>query len=120
VLKSNGLHRPENLPVKFGFSPKSTSTNIAKKLPLQRCFKPLLIALFNFSHKRQSKVHLGGRFRGLGWTSGTENARNSGLFKVDVPQAFEEIAVFNNSKKVLFEQRRFSEENVYILRRCSQ
>ena len=52
VLKSNGLHRPKNLPVKFGFSPKSTSTNIAKKLPLQRCFKPLLIALFNFSHKR--------------------------------------------------------------------
>jgi len=52
VLKSNGLHRPENLPVKFGFSPKSTSTNIAKKLPLQRCFKPLHIALFNFSHKR--------------------------------------------------------------------
>ena len=52
VLKSNGLHRPENLPVKFGFSPKSTSTNIAKKLPLRRCFKPLLIALFNFSHKR--------------------------------------------------------------------
>ena len=52
VLKSNGLHRPENLPVKFGFSTKSTSTNIAKKLPLQRCFKPLLIALFNFSHKR--------------------------------------------------------------------
>ena len=52
VLKSNGLHRPENLPVKFGFSPKSTSTNIAKKLPLQRCFKPLLITLFNFSHKR--------------------------------------------------------------------
>ena len=52
VLKSNGLHRPKNLPVKFGFSPKSTSTNIAKKLPLQRCFKPLLIALFNFPHKR--------------------------------------------------------------------
>ena len=52
VLKSNGLHRPKNLPVKFGFSPKSTSTNIAKKLPLQRCFKPLLITLFNFSHKR--------------------------------------------------------------------
>ena len=52
VLLSNGLHHSENLPVKFGFSPKSTSTNIAKKLPLQRCFKPLLIALFNFSHKR--------------------------------------------------------------------
>ena len=52
VLLSNGLHHSENLPVKFGFSPKSTSTNIAKKLPLQRCFKSLLIALFNFSHKR--------------------------------------------------------------------
>ena len=52
VLLSNGLHHSENLPVKFDFSPKSTSTNIAKKLPLQRCFKPLLIALFNFSHKR--------------------------------------------------------------------
>ena len=52
VLKSNGLRHSKNLPVKFGFSPKSTSTNIAKKLPLQRCFKPLLIALFNFSHKR--------------------------------------------------------------------
>ena len=44
VLKSNGLHRPENLPVKFGFSPKSTSTNIVKKLPSQRCSKPLFIA----------------------------------------------------------------------------
>ena len=52
VLLSNGPHHSENLPVKFDFSPKSTSTNIAKKLPLQRCFKPLLIALFNFSHKR--------------------------------------------------------------------
>ena len=52
VLKSNGFRHSKNLPVKFGFSPKSTSTNIAKKLPLQRCFKPLLIALFNFSHKR--------------------------------------------------------------------
>ena len=52
VLKSNGLHRPENLPVKFGFSPKSTSTNIAKKLPSQRCPQPFLIAFFNFSHKR--------------------------------------------------------------------
>ena len=52
VLKSNGLHHSENLPVKFGFSPQIVPANIAKKLPLQRCFKPLLIALFNFSHKR--------------------------------------------------------------------
>ena len=31
--------------------------------------------------------------------SGTEKARDGGLFKVDIPQAFEEIAVFNHSKK---------------------
>ena len=59
VLKSNGPHRSKNPPVKFGFSPKSTSTNIAKKLPLQRCFKPLLIALFNFSHKRPTLAFTG-------------------------------------------------------------
>ena len=52
VLLSNGLPHPKIRLKKFGFSPESTSTNIAKKLPLQRCFKPLLIALFNFSHKR--------------------------------------------------------------------
>ena len=52
VLKSNGLHRPENLPVKFGFSPKIVPANIVQKLPSQRCSKPLFIAFFNFSHKR--------------------------------------------------------------------
>ena len=46
VLKSNGLRYSKNLPVKFGFSPIDTPANIVKKLPLQRCFKPLLIALF--------------------------------------------------------------------------
>ena len=51
VLKSNGLHRSKNLSVKFGFSPKTVPANIAKKLPSQRCFKPFLIAFFNFSHK---------------------------------------------------------------------
>jgi len=51
VLKSNGLRYSKNLPVKFGFSPIDTPANIAKKLPLQRCFKPLLIPIFNFSHK---------------------------------------------------------------------
>ena len=51
VLKSNGPHRSKNPPVKFGFSPKTVSANIAKKLPSQRCFKPLFIAFFNFSHK---------------------------------------------------------------------
>ena len=52
VLKSNGLRHSKNLPEKFGFLPKSTSTNIAKKLPSQRCPKPLFIAFFTFSHKR--------------------------------------------------------------------
>ena len=46
VLKSNGLRHSKNLPVKFDFSLKTIPANIAKKLPLQRCFKPLLIALF--------------------------------------------------------------------------
>ena len=52
VLKSNGPHCSKNLPVKFGFSSKTIPANIAKKLPSQRCSKPLFIASFNFSHKR--------------------------------------------------------------------
>ena len=44
VLKSNGLRHPKNLPVKFGFSPKTIPANIAKKLPSQRCSQPFLIA----------------------------------------------------------------------------
>ena len=51
VLKSNGPHRSKNLPVKFGFSSKTVSANISKKLPPQRCPKPLFIAFFNFSYK---------------------------------------------------------------------
>ena len=52
VLLSNGLHRPKIRLKKFGFSSKSIPANIAKKLPPQRCFKPLFIAFFNFAHKR--------------------------------------------------------------------
>ena len=52
VLKSNGPHRSKNLPVKFGFSSKTVPANIAKKLPAQRCSKPLFIAFFSLSHKR--------------------------------------------------------------------
>ena len=51
VLKSNGLRRPKIWLKKFDFSPKPIPTNIAKKLPPQRCSKPLFIAFFNFSHK---------------------------------------------------------------------
>ena len=52
VLKSNGLRHSKNLPVKFGFSPKTVPANIVKKLPAQRCSKPLFIAFFSLSHKR--------------------------------------------------------------------
>ena len=51
VLKSNGPHRSKIQLIKFGFSPIDTPANIAKKLPPQRCSKPLLIPFFNFSHK---------------------------------------------------------------------
>ena len=59
VLKSNGLRHSKNLPVKFGFSPKTVPANIAKKLPSQRCSKPLFIASFNFSHKRPTFAFTG-------------------------------------------------------------
>ena len=51
VLKSNGLHRPKIRLKKFGFSLKIVPATIAKKLPPQRCFKPLVIPVFNFSYK---------------------------------------------------------------------
>ena len=51
MLLSNGFRHSKNLPVKFGFSPKTVPANIVKKLPPQRCSKPLFIPLFNFSHK---------------------------------------------------------------------
>ena len=59
VLKSNGLHCPKIRLKKFGFSPKTVPANIAKKLPSQRCFKPLFIASFNFSHKRPTLAFTG-------------------------------------------------------------
>ena len=52
VLLSNGLPHPKIRLKKFGFSPKSVPANMAKKLPPQRYSKPLLIAFFNFFHKR--------------------------------------------------------------------
>ena len=52
VLKSNGLRHSKNPSVKFSFSLKIVPATIAKKLPPQRCFKPLLIPIFNFSRKR--------------------------------------------------------------------
>ena len=51
MLKSNGLHRPKIRLKKFSFSLKIVPAYISKKLPSQRCSKPLLIPIFNFSHK---------------------------------------------------------------------
>ena len=59
VLKSNGLRHPKNLPVKFGFSPRTVPANIAKKLPAQRCSKPHFIAFFSLSHKRPTFAFTG-------------------------------------------------------------
>ena len=59
VLKSNGLRHSKNLPVKFGFSPRTVPANIVKKLPPQRCSKPLFIPIFNFSHKRPTSAFTG-------------------------------------------------------------
>ena len=55
VLKSNGLRCPKIRLKKFGFSLTTTSANIAKKLPPQRCSKPF----FNFSHKRPTFAFTG-------------------------------------------------------------
>ena len=51
MLLSNGLPYSKIRLKKFDFSPIDTPANIAKKLPPQRCSKPLLIPFFNFSHK---------------------------------------------------------------------
>ena len=59
VLKSNGLRHSKNLPVKFGFSPRTVPANIAKKLPAQRCSKPLVIAFFTVSHTRPTFAFTG-------------------------------------------------------------
>ncbi len=59
VLKSNGLRHSKNPPVKFSFSLKIVPATIAKKLPPQRCSKPLFIASFNFSHKRPTFAFTG-------------------------------------------------------------
>ena len=59
MLKSNGLRHSKNLPVKFGFSPRTVPANIAKKLPAQRCSKPHFIAFFSLSHKRPTFAFTG-------------------------------------------------------------
>ena len=59
VLKSNGLPRPKIRLKKFSFSLKTVHANVVKKLPPQRCSKPLFIAFFNVSHKRPTFAFVG-------------------------------------------------------------
>ena len=59
VLKSNGLRHSKNPPVKFSFSLKIVPAYIVKKLPPQRCSKPLFIAFFSLSHKRPTFAFTG-------------------------------------------------------------
>ena len=59
ALKSNGLRHSKKPPVKFSFSLKIVPANIVQKLPSQRCFKPLFIPVFNFSHKRPTFAFTG-------------------------------------------------------------
>ena len=59
VLKSNGYYHPENQLKKFEISSKIIFTNLVKKLPSQHCSKLLLIAFFNFSHKRPTFAFTG-------------------------------------------------------------
>ena len=48
------------------------------------------------SESQRLDVSKAGAYTVASWV---KKARNSGLFKVDIPQAVEEIAVFNHSKK---------------------
>ena len=59
MLLSNGFPYSKIWLKKFDFSPIDTPANIAQKLPSQRCFKPLFIAFFNFSHKRPTFAFTG-------------------------------------------------------------
>ena len=78
VLKSNGLHHSENFPVKFGFSPQIVPANIVKKLPSQRCSKPLFIAFFSLSHKRPTFAFTGKSGYTLGFAQRIAHRRSQG------------------------------------------
>ena len=87
VLKSNGPHHSKNLPVKFDFSPIDTSATIAKKLPPQRCFKPLLIPIFNFTHKRPTFAFTGESGYTLGFAQRIAHKGTHGETRASPPSA---------------------------------
>ena len=141
VLKSNGLRHSKNPPVKFSFSLKIVPATIAKKLPPQRCFKPLLIPIFNFSHKRptfaftsESGYTLGFRrkiaHKGThGETGGVSDG--GGITTLGAFHTFRKpcVAGYQNGKLCRFwalvggaleEHRKPSEQRCAYARRCSE
>ena len=140
VLKSNGLRHSKNLPVKFGFSPRTVPANIAKKLPAQRCSKPHFIAFFSLSHKRptfaftgESGYTLGFRRRiahsGLhaetGGVSDGGGITTLGAFRTftNIPgpgirtASFAALGAWSGAPK---ERRKPSEQRCAYARRCSE
>ena len=141
VLLSNGLHHSENLPVKFGFSPKIVPANIVQKLPSQRCSKPLFIAFFNFSHKRPTFAFTGESGYTLGFRrkiahKGTHGETGGVLgggwyhYPRSVPHVHQHPrAGYQNGKFCRFwvlvgdapeERRKPSEQRCAYARRCSE
>ena len=140
VLLSNGPHRSKIQLIKFGFSPINTPANIAKKLPLQCCSKPLFIAFFNFSHKwptfaftSESEYTLGFRRRiahsGLhaetGGVSDGGDITTLGAFRTftNIPgpgirtASFAAFGAWSGAPK---ERRKPSEQRCAYARRCSE
>ena len=87
VLKSNGLRLSKNLPVKFGFSPKTVPANIVKKLPPQRRPQPFLIPLFNLSHKRPTFAFTGKRGYNLAFRERSHTRAHTAKQGVSPPSA---------------------------------
>ena len=141
VLLSNGLPHPKIRLKKFGFSPKPIPANIAKKLPSQRCSKPLFIASFNFSHKRPTFAFTGESGYTLGFANriahkGTHGetggvSDGGGITTLGAFHTFRKpcVAGYQNGKLCRFwalvggaleEHRKPSEQRCAYARRCSE
>ena len=87
VLKLNGLPRPKIRLKKFSFSLKTVHANVVKKLPPQRCSKPLFIAFFNVSHKRPTFAFMGESEYTLGFQRRIAHEGTHGETGVSPPSA---------------------------------
>ena len=76
----------------------STDKGPQSQAPAARPQSPAVRGFPRFGN-RSLRCTLRGVFAVVGEREGAENTRDSGLFRVDVPQAVEEIAVFYRSKK---------------------